>query len=174
MILAAANAVTTTVTTTMRVIDSVHDDTADTRTLTLVTVAAGLANLDVLVLFVADNTQAGGTIFIDEADFAARQTYLGVTVVTAHELRTIAGAAHHLRSPADLHLDSVNSTTDRHVLKWQAVTDIVADLLAAANFLSDFHTLSCQDVVVSTIIFFDPGNPRAAVGVVFDVLDSCS
>ena len=48
--------VTATVTTTVRVVDSVHNDTTDTWALTLVAVAASFTNLDVLVLLVADDT----------------------------------------------------------------------------------------------------------------------
>ena len=56
VVLAAADTVSSAVTTTMWVVGSVHNDTADRWALTLVAVTAGFADLNVLVLFVADNT----------------------------------------------------------------------------------------------------------------------
>ncbi len=51
------NTVTTTVTTTVWVISGVHNDTTDTWALTLVAVTTSFTDLDVLVLFVTDNTK---------------------------------------------------------------------------------------------------------------------
>jgi isopropylmalate/homocitrate/citramalate synthase len=51
-----SHTVTTTVTTTVWVIYGVHNDTTDAWALALVAVATGFTDLDVLVLFVADDT----------------------------------------------------------------------------------------------------------------------
>jgi hypothetical protein len=65
-----SHTVTTTITTTMRVIYGVHNDTADAWALTLESVTACFTDLDVLVLFVTQGTDAGSTFNIYAADFA--------------------------------------------------------------------------------------------------------
>ena len=163
--------VTTTVTTTMRVIGGVHNDTTDRWALTQVAAAAGFTDFDVLVLLVADNTERSRTVFINKADFAARQANLGIAVIAAHQLGAVAGAADHLGAAAKLHLNSVNGAADRDILKWQAVAGFDSSFFATDDRLADFHTLGSQDVVVGAVRFFDTGDAGAAVRIVFDVLD---
>ena len=62
--------VPTTVTTTVWVINSVHDDTTNSWADTHATLASGRTDLDVLVLFVTDNTDARHTLKSETADFA--------------------------------------------------------------------------------------------------------
>src|SRR4051812_30027750 len=57
--------VTTTVTTTMWVVYGVHNNTTDTRAFTQVTVTTGFTDLDVLVLFVTDGTEARSTLQVN-------------------------------------------------------------------------------------------------------------
>jgi len=52
--------VTTTVTTTMRVVYGVHNDTTDGRALAKVARTAGFSDFDILVLLVADDTDSRG------------------------------------------------------------------------------------------------------------------
>jgi hypothetical protein len=74
VVLTTTDTVTATVTTTMRVVGGIHDDTADSWADALVAIATGLTDLDVLVLLVADNSETSGAIFVHQAEFAARQT----------------------------------------------------------------------------------------------------
>ena len=62
-----SHAVPTAVTTTVRVINCVHDYTAHRRPFALVPAASRLAALDVLMLFIADDADASGA---DERNFA--------------------------------------------------------------------------------------------------------
>jgi hypothetical protein len=62
--------VLTTITTTVRMVDCIHMDTTDTRTNTLVAVAPGFADLDILVLFVSDDTDTSGTLKTHQPDFS--------------------------------------------------------------------------------------------------------
>lgn len=67
-----AHIMSAAVTTAVGVIDRIHNDTTDARTLTFVAIAAGFADLDVLVLFVADDADGRHAVLINQADFAAR------------------------------------------------------------------------------------------------------
>jgi len=153
VVLAATDTVTTTVSTAVRVINGVHDDTADGGTDAFVPVTPGFAELDVLVLFVADDAKAGGAVFIDQTDFAARQADLGVAVVAAHQLSAVAGTADQLGAAPDFQFNGVNGAADGHVLERLAIANVVADFLAAAYLLTDLHALGGQDVVVGAVSF---------------------
>src|SRR4029077_6054718 len=74
-----------TLTTTVRVVDRVHRDTADGRADALPAVAAGLAPVDVRLLGVADLADGRAAARIDVADLAGGQTQLGVRAVLRHE-----------------------------------------------------------------------------------------
>ena len=69
VVLTTADTVTTTVTTTMWVVNSVLDDTTNSWANTLVAIAAGFTNLDILVLFVTDNAETCRAFNADEANF---------------------------------------------------------------------------------------------------------
>src|SRR4051812_23354906 len=70
--------VSTAVAATVRVVGSVHNHAADGRADAHSTFAAGFADLNILVLLVADNSNGGHAFGIDHTDFAARQAHLGV------------------------------------------------------------------------------------------------
>jgi hypothetical protein len=78
--------VTSTVTTTVRVICGVHNDTTDTWAKTLAAVTTGRTDLDVLVLYVADNTDGSSRFQTETANFARWQTHLGVVTFFSHQL----------------------------------------------------------------------------------------
>jgi hypothetical protein len=81
--------VTTTVTTTVWMVNGVHDDTTHRWALTEVTRTTSLTDLDVLVLFVTDDTDSSGAVQVDQTDFAGWQAYLRVVTFLSHQLRTV-------------------------------------------------------------------------------------
>src|SRR5690349_15803321 len=89
-------------TTTVRVVDRVHRDTADGRAHALPALAAGLAPVDVRLLGVADLADRGAAAQIDVADLARGQTQLGVGAVLGDEAHRGAGRAGELGAPAGL------------------------------------------------------------------------
>src|SRR5690606_23575081 len=70
-------------TTTMRVVDRVHHDTADGRALALPAHAAGLAPVDVALLGVADLADGGAAAHVDATDLTGRHTQGGVGALLA-------------------------------------------------------------------------------------------
>src|SRR5699024_8633415 len=73
-------------TTTVRVVHRVHDDTADGRALALPPHAAGLAPADVRLLGVADLTDGGAAAGVDVADLPGGHPQLSHRALTGHEL----------------------------------------------------------------------------------------
>jgi hypothetical protein len=163
--------VTTTVTTTVRVIDCVHDHTAHAWALAQVAIATSLTDLHILVLFVADNTDRSRASQEEPADFAARHTHLGVLTLFGHQHSAIASAADSLSTTAWLQLQGMDGGTNGDVGEWQAVAHFYRGLIMSTQFLALLHTTSCQNVVVDTLIVFDSGYSGTTVGVVLNVFD---
>src|SRR4051812_27274937 len=80
-------------TTTVRVVDRVHGDTAVVRALAEPAIAAGLADRRVHVIGVRHRAHAGEALAMDQALFAGVQAHGDVALVTAHDLSVGAGRA---------------------------------------------------------------------------------
>src|SRR6478736_2924907 len=97
-----AHRVTTTgrlaLTTTVRVVDRVHRDTADGGALALPAHAAGLAPVDVRLLGVAHLADRGAAAQVDVADLAGRHPELCVCALLGDELHAGTGRAGDLRA----------------------------------------------------------------------------
>src|SRR6476659_10427440 len=107
--------------TTVRVVDGVHDDTADGRALALPAHAAGLAPVDVGLLGVADLAHGGAAADVDVAHLAGRHPQLGAGAFLRDELGAVAGGAGDLGTATGPQLDAVDRRTDGDVAQRQVV-----------------------------------------------------
>ena len=110
--------------TTVRVVDRVHDDTADSRALALPTHTAGLAPVDVALLGVADLADGSAAAHVDAADLTRRHAQGRVRTLLAEELDRSAGAAGHLGPAARAQLHRVDDRTGRDVAQRQVVAGL--------------------------------------------------
>src|SRR3954447_18318829 len=108
-------------TTAVRVVDGVHDDTADGRALALPPHPAGLAPVDVRLLGVADLADGGAAAHVDEPHLARGHPQRGAGALTGDQLGAVAGGAGDLRTAAGPQLDAVDGRTDRDVAQRQVV-----------------------------------------------------
>src|SRR3954451_3405157 len=110
-----------TLTTAVRVVDGVHDDTADGRALALPAHAAGLAPVDVRLLGVADLADRGAAAHVDEAHLARGQPQRGAGALAGDQLGAVAGRPGHLGTAAGTQLHAVDRRTDGDVAQRQVV-----------------------------------------------------
>src|SRR3546814_19655697 len=103
-------------TTAVRVIDRVLRDAARQRTLAEPAVAAGLAQVGVLVVGVRHRTHRTHALAANVALFARTETHDDETAVTTDDLRISSGRTGDLAPPARLHLDMVDGSADRPLL----------------------------------------------------------
>ena len=96
----------------VRVVVRVHDGAADRRADAHVAGTAGLADVDVLMVDVADLADDCDAIRADETDFAGRQTDLRILRVLGHQLGVVTGGADELCAAAGVDLDVVDDGTD--------------------------------------------------------------
>ena len=103
---------TATVTTTVRMVNCVHHNTAHTWALALVTVTAGFTDLYVLVLLVADGTDRSRAGQKKLADFAAGHAHLSVVPLFGHEHRAITSTPDCLCTAARFEFERMYGGTD--------------------------------------------------------------
>ena len=104
----------------VRVVDRVHRRAAGLRADAHVALAPGLADLDVLVIGVADRADRAAAVLAHEAHLAGRQAQRRHPVLARHELDARAGGAAHLAAAAGLQLDVVDDRADRDAAQRQA------------------------------------------------------
>src|SRR5690606_36222158 len=104
-----------TFTTTVWVVDRVHDNTADGRALTLPPVTSGLAPADVGLLRVTNLTDGGAAASVNVADLARGHPQLCVAAFLSNELYACTRGASDLGTATRLQLDRVNDRTEGDV-----------------------------------------------------------
>ena len=108
-------------TTTVRVIDRVHDHTANGRTNTAPAHRTSFTDLAQAVLFVGDFANRGAAFDVDLANFARPHANLGVGAFARQQRRGGTSGARNLRTLARLQLDAVDRRADRNVPDRQGV-----------------------------------------------------
>ena len=111
-------------TAAVRVVDGVHRDAARLRAHAHVALAAGLADLHVLVIGVADRADRRAALGAHHAHLARGQAQRRHVAVLGHQLRRGSGRARHLAAAAGLQLDVVHDRADRHARERHAVADL--------------------------------------------------
>src|SRR3546814_4983417 len=131
----------TTFTTTRRMVDRVHRHTADGRANAEPALAAGLAQLGVLVVRVGHRTDGGHAIGLHQTLLARGQTQQGHALVLADQLYEAAGRTGHLATLARLHLHIVDDGADRDRLHRHGVAGLDVDLLAGDDAVADLQEI---------------------------------
>ncbi len=104
-----------TFTTTVRVIDRVHDHTANGRTNTTPAHRASFTDLAQAVFGIADFANGSAALDVHATDFTRAQADLGVGAFTCHQHDAGAGGTGHLGTLTWQHFDAVHDGTDRDV-----------------------------------------------------------
>src|SRR3954453_22743125 len=157
--------------TAVRVVDGVHDDTADGRALALPPHPAGLAPVDVGLLGVADLADRGAAADVDEAHLTGRHAQRRARALAGHELGAVAGRAGDLGTATGPELDAVDRRTDRDVAQRQVVARLDVCGRAGLDHGALTQVLRRDDVALLAIGVVEQRDPGGAVGVVLDVRD---
>jgi len=160
----------TAFTTTHRVIDRVHDDTAVARTATEPAAAACLAGHLEAVVPVGDDADGGLACAEDHAGFARRQFDDGIAAVTGHQLRVGTGAAGDFAALTGTHLDVVDDGTEGNLANREAVAKIGGDTRAADDLLTHLDAVRRHDVALLAVGVEQQGDACRAVRIVLNGL----
>src|SRR5688500_8093109 len=129
-----------------RVVDGVHGDAAGLRAHVLPPFAAGLADLDELVLGVADLAHGAAAVDGHAAHLAGGQPQGGEVALLGHELDRRARRPRHLAAATGAQLDVVDGGTDRDVAQRQGVAGTDLRALARLQHVADLHAARGEDV----------------------------
>ena len=98
---------------------------------------ACFADIDQVVLAIADDTDCRAALDRDHSHLAGRKTQRSVLSFLRHELRAVAGCADHLSALARMHLNVVYHSTDRNAGEREAVPDFYFSLSAVLDRCTD-------------------------------------
>ena len=132
---------------------------------------AGLADVDVLMVDVADLADDCDAVRADETDFAGRQTDLRILRVLGHQLGVVTGGADELCAAAGVDLDVVDDGTNGDIGQRQAVAGLDIGAGGGDDRVAGLQAEGREDVAEFAVFVLDESDERAAVRVVLDALD---
>src|ERR1700761_75522 len=155
----------------VRVGDRVHGHAAHRRALALPAVAAGLAELDVAVLGVADLADARAALDRHPADFTRRHAQCRVRAFLGQQLHAGAGRPRDLGAATGAHLDRVDDRAGRDRPQRQGVARLDVGARAVLDPVALLEPLRGEDVALLAVRVVQQRDARGAVRVVLDVSD---
>src|SRR4051812_26696041 len=161
-----------TFTTTVRVVNRVHGDTADGRANALPPHTAGLAPVDVRLLSVADLADRCAAAHVNVADFAGGQTQLGETAFLGDELNRSASGTGHLGAATRTQFDCVDNGTDGDVAQRQVVAGLDVSVGAGLYEVALGQLVRGDDVTLGAINVVQQCDASRTVRVVLDFGDA--
>ena len=157
--------------TAERVVDGVHRDAARLGALPLPAVAAGLADLDQLVLGVAHDPERRPTVDRDAPHLGGGEAQRGKPAVLRDELDAHARAPGHLAAAAGAQLHVVDDRAGRDVAHRERIADADVRAVARLDHVADREAVRGEDVALLAVQVVQEGDAARAVGVVLDVGD---
>src|SRR6188472_1513588 len=154
--------------TTMRMVARVHDDTSDLGPLTHVPGAAGLAEVLVLVVEVADLADGGHAAHRDAAHLAGWHPDGRVGSLLGKELGGRAGGPDDLAALAGRQLDVVDGRAERDVGERQGVPDARLRGGPGDDDVAHLQAVRQEHVALLAVAVMEQADPRGAVRVVLD------
>ena len=134
--------------------------------------AAGLTDLDILMLQVTNLADAGHAVGADNADLAGGHTDLGVVAFLSHELGVGTGRANQLGAAAGMHLDIVDHSTNGDVGNGQAVAGLDVGSGGGEDLVACVQAHGSDDITLLAILILHQSDVGAAVGIVLQLQDS--
>ena len=155
----------------VRVIAGVHNRTADSGTETFVAGLTGFAELDCVVLNVADLTDCRLAIKADLSYLTGGKTDEAHAVFLGNELCCGTGGTNELAALAGVKLDVVDNGTDGDVCNGQSVAGLDIGIGAAVNGVAGVKSDRSDNVALLAGFSLKQCDISGTVGVVFDADD---
>src|SRR5436190_3254529 len=155
-------------TTAVRVVARIHDDATNLRALAEVPRAAGLAEILVLMIEIADLPDRGHAAHRDAAHLTRRQANGGELALLRQQLGGHPGGPDDLAALAGDQLDVVDGRPERDARQRQRVPDARLRVGAGHDDVADLQTVRQQHVALLAVAVVEKADPRGAVRVVLD------
>ena len=135
--------------------------------------AAGLADVNVGVVDIADLTDGREAVHADLAVLTGGEADGCHTVFLSHQLSGDAGGADKLSALAGVELDVVDNGTDGDVCQRQSVARLDIGCGGGDDRIADAQADRGEDVAALAVFILAQGDERAAVGVVLETENLC-
>src|SRR6056297_2606047 len=159
---------TSSLTTTERMVDGVHRNTANFGSVTFPTISAGLAVGNILMLQVPDLTDSGHVGCQNLANLAGRQPQQGIFALFGHQLGIGPGCTGHLPTSSRIEFDIMNDRSHGNLGQRKRVARFDVCLDASQNTVTDFESHRRQNIPLFTIGVGKQGDARTPVWVILD------
>ena len=158
-------------TTTMWVIDWVHDNTTNLWPSAKVAACTGLAQGHVHVVFISQETDCGIALTKDHSHLARRQAKSNIVAFLSNDGGSKTSTADKLSTAAKCELDIVYCQTKGNVLKWKSTTSLERGSWSANDHGTNGKSLRGEDVTLLTVCIEHQCNVCTAVRIIFNCLD---
>src|SRR5690606_11729094 len=158
----------TTFTTAMRVAAGVHGDTANRWPPAHPALTAGLADLDIAMIGIANLTHRRHALLTHQTNLAARQADLSVATFLRQQLRRNASRTRQLPAAARQQLDVVNLRADRDVANVERVSGAQFRPFAVGDAIANLQAQRRDDVALLAIGVLQQRDTRRAIGIVLN------
>ena len=160
-----------TFTTTVWVINRVHDNTANGRANAFPASCTRFTQTTQAVLFVSDLAQSGAAFDVDLANLTRTHTNLSVDAFTSQQRSGGASGADDLCAFADLQLNAMHDGADRDIANGQCIANTNRSLSTAHDGCANFKATGGDDVSTLTICIANQSDVRRTIRVILDPLD---
>ena len=154
--------------TAVRVVNRVHDSTADGRTNAHVALTTGLSDDDVGVLGVADLADGRAAGHEDAAHLGGRHTDDGVLALLTHELASGTSGTGDSSALTRLELDCVDQGTNGDLGKRHGVAGLDVGASAGHDGIANLEALGSQDVALLAVHVVEQSDASRAVRIVLN------
>src|SRR5581483_11132716 len=159
----------TTRTTTVRVIDGVHDLAANLGTAPHPARLSSLTPRQQLVLGVADRADRREALAMDHAHLGRAHAHRDVFTLFRHHFYRSARATSDLATLPLFELDVVHVGTQRDLAQRKRIPDAHIRARAGHDRVADLETAGVQDVALLAVRVLDEGDTRRAIRIVLDL-----
>lgn len=159
-----------TFSSSMRMVDGVHGLSQDFRPPSHMSFGSGLADTDVVVIQVADDSNGGVAILGNKTGLSRRHADLSHISFKGSDLAIGAGRTDGLPAFARFQFKIMDVETNRNILQLHAVANFHLGLLAANHMGILQQTIGSDDVAALAISVAKQGDEGSAIGIVFNGL----
>src|SRR5215203_3668959 len=157
----------------MRMVDRIHDDTANVRPLSLPAGPSGFTDADILVIEIADLADGGHARSEDAAHFSRLQTNLHIVAIPTHDLRRSSGAPDQLTALTGPEFNIMDGRSQWHAGQSQGIPRPDFRLGTRLNLVVHLQSHRRQNVALFSIAVVQQGNARRAIGIVLNGFNAC-
>ena len=133
---------------------------------------AGLTDVDILMIQIANLTDTGGAVHPNVANFAGGKSDLSQLAFLSHQLCGSTSGTNQLSAVAGLQLHIVDHSTDRDVADGQAVAGLDISSSGGDDLVAGLQAVGSQDVAQGLVFVLDQSDESGTVGIVLNALHS--